>query len=307
MSSPGLIDVREVGKTYRGGVRALDGVTLSVAAGEVYGLVGPNGAGKTTLLRMMTGLVATTSGRVRVGDGRVDAGVGSLIESPAFYPSMSGRQNLTLLCTYWSLPARAAERALGQVGLSVRDGRRPYRQYSLGMKQRLGIAAALLGEPRIVVLDEPTNGLDPESIASVRDTVRGLRDRGCAVVLSSHLLGEVEQVADRVGILVSGHLIAEGTVDELGRRVRAHRGVDVEVDDADAALTAGRQHGLAATALAGGRVRFDLDDATQPWEVNAMLVAAGVHVNALAEVGDSLEETFFGLISESTPLERSRS
>lgn len=296
-----MMEVRNVAKTYRGDVHALDGVTLSVAAGEVYGLVGPNGAGKTTLLRMMTGLVSPTRGRVRIG---VDAGVGSLIEAPAFYPSMSGRQNLTLLCAYWAVPRQSADRALEQVGLSVRDGRRPYRQYSLGMKQRLGIAAALLGGPGVVVLDEPTNGLDPESIAAVRETVRGLRERRCAVVLSSHLLGEVEQVADRIGILSSGRLIAEGTARELGG---AHPHVEAIVDDPVAATAIGRQRGLVVAGQDGDRVTFDLGDATEAWEVTAMLVEGGVRVRALTEVGASLEEAFLGLISDAGALERSGS
>ncbi len=300
--STGLIEVREVAKTYRGDVRALDGVSLAVAAGEVYGLVGPNGAGKTTLLRMMTGLVAPTRGRVCIGKSGVDAGVGSLIEAPAFYPSMSGRQNLALLCTYGAVPRTAADRALEQVGLSAREGRRPYRQYSLGMKQRLGIAAALLGEPRIVVLDEPTNGLDPESIAGVRETVRGLRDRGCAVVLSSHLLDEVELVADRIGILSAGRLIAEGTAGELGRTPNR---VEALVDDPAAAATIGHRHGLAVAGRDGERITFELGQTTRPWEVTAMLVAGGVRVHAIAETGATLEATFFDLISDAAAFERS--
>lgn len=282
-------------------MRALDEVTLRVAAGEVYGLVGPNGAGKTTLLRALTGLVAPTSGRVRLGDGESTTVIGSLIESPAFYPSMSGHRNLTLLCAYWGLPREAADGALERVGLTTRDGRRPFRHYSLGMKQRLGIAAALLGDPGVVVLDEPTNGLDPEAIAGVRDIVRGLRERDCAVLLSSHLLGEVEQVADRVGVLASGRLVAEGTVDELRHRLRGRRRVEVEVDDPGRAAVAVRGLGLAVADDTGGRVLFELDDAIEPHDVNRVLVGAGLRVNALTEVGDSLEATFFGLVAGAVP------
>jgi ABC-2 type transport system ATP-binding protein len=308
MQATMLVDAHEVSKTYRGGdVRALDGVTLRVVAGEVYGLVGPNGAGKTTLLRTLTGLVAPTSGSVRIGGAESAAVIGSLIESPAFYPSMSGHRNLTLLCAYWGVRRTAADRALERVGLTTRDGRRSFRHYSLGMKQRLGIAAALLGDPGIVVLDEPTNGLDPEAIAGVRDIVRGLRDQDCAVLLSSHLLGEVEQVADRVGVLSAGRLVAEGTVDELRHTLRSRRWVEVEVDDPGTAAVVGLELGLAVVDDIGGRVRFELSDAIEPHEVNRMLVGAGVRVNAMAEVGDSLEATFFGLISDAVqPEERNR-
>lgn len=297
MQSPVLVDACEIGKTYRGGVRALDGVTLHVVAGEVYGLVGPNGAGKTTLLRALTGLVAPTSGSVRIRGAESDGVIGSLIESPAFYPSMSGHRNLTVLCHYWGVARSAADRALERVGLTTRDGRRSFRHYSLGMKQRLGIAAALLGDPGIVVLDEPTNGLDPEAIAGVRGIVRHLRDQGCAVLLSSHQLGEIEQVADRVGVLAAGRLVAEGTVDELRHLFRVHRWIEVEVDDPGRAAVVGQELGLTVTDEAGGRVRFELSDAIEPHDVNGMLVGAGVRVNALMQVGDSLEATFFGLVS----------
>lgn len=297
---PAMIDAREVGKTYRGDVRALDGVTLRVAAGEIYGLVGPNGAGKTTLLRTLTGLMAPTSGSIRTGAAESAAVIGSLIESPAFYPSMSGHRNLTLLCAYWGAPGAAADRALERVGLTTRDGRRSFRHYSLGMKQRLGIAAALLGDPGIVVLDEPTNGLDPEAIAGVRDIVRNLRDQGCAVLLSSHLLGEIEQVADRIGVLSAGRLVAEGTVAELRHTLRSRRWVEVDVDDARKATDVGLKLGLAVADGSGGRLRFELSDAIEPHEVNRTLVGAGIRVNAIAEIGDSLEATFFGLISDAT-------
>lgn len=307
LRSPMLIEAREVSKTYRGNVRALDGVTLHVAAGEVYGLVGPNGAGKTTLLRTFTGLVTSTRGGVRIGGPESAAVIGSLIESPAFYPSMSGHRNLTLLCAYWGVRGPAADRALDLVGLTKRDGRRAFRHYSLGMKQRLGIAAALLGDPEIVVLDEPTNGLDPEAIAGVRDIVRNLRDQGRAVLLSSHLLGEVEQIADRVGILSAGRLVAEGTIDELRHTLRARRWVEVDVDNPRKAAEVGRELGLAIADGVGGRVQFELNNEIGPHDVNRMLVAAGVRVNTLAEIGGSLEATFFGLITDTTqPDEKKR-
>lgn len=288
-----LIDARGLGKTYRRAVRALDAVTIGVAPGEVYGLVGPNGAGKTTLLRILTGLIAPTDGTVRIESGAV---LGSLIESPAFYPGVSGRRNLRLLCTYWGLDEAEADRVLETVGLTPRDGRRAYREYSLGMKQRLGIASALLGEPRIVILDEPTNGLDPEAISGVRDAIRELRASGCAVVLSSHLLGEVEQMADRIGVLSRGTLIAEGTVAEL--RGRARGALVIAVDDVAATLSIGRELGVEMHDD-GGVVRVELADGVVPHEINGRLVRAGVRVSSLTTIDGSLEAAFFNLLERS--------
>ncbi|WP_231637169.1 ATP-binding cassette domain-containing protein [Microbacterium sp. No. 7] len=299
---PTLIDAREVSKAYRGGARVLVDVTMHVAAGEVYGLVGPNGAGKTTLLRTLTGLVAPTNGSVRVGIPESRTIAGSLIEAPAFYPSLSGRRNLTLLCAYWGIDPSSADRALERVGLRGRDSRRPFRHYSLGMKQRLGIGAALLGDPAVVVLDEPTNGLDPEAIAGVRDIVRGLRDEGCAVLLSSHLLGEVEQVADRVGVLAAGRLVAEGSIDELRHRLRARRSAEVVVDDPDAATAVVRDAGLAIVDTLDRQLRIDLGETIEPHDLNRMLVGAGVRVSSLTEVGGTLEAAFFDLVSRAAPI-----
>lgn len=293
-----LIDVQAITKAYRRGVRTLDRVTLHVNAGEVYGLVGPNGAGKTTLMRILTGLSSATEGDVQIGSGRRAVTVGSLIESPTFYPSMSGRANLTLLCEYWGVRRGEADRALDRVGLSTRDRRRRYRHYSLGMKQRLGIAAALLGDPEIVVLDEPTNGLDPESIVGMRDLVRQLRDDGCAVLLSSHLLGEVELVADRVGILAEGRIIAEGGIDELRRGLAAGRWIDVEVDLPEPAKAVAQKLGLTPAAESGRRLRFLVAGSTESHELNRALVGAGIQVSALAEVRESLEAAFLELLAE---------
>lgn len=288
-----LVEAQGISKTYRGDVRALDDVSLRVASGEVYGLVGPNGAGKTTLMRVLTGLVAPTGGAFRIGPGAI----GSVIEAPSFYPSMSGRGNLTLLCDYWGLPRAAADGALDRVGLSARDRTRSYRHYSLGMKQRLGVAAALMGEPRVLVLDEPTNGLDPESIVNMRDIVRQVRAEGCAVLLSSHLLSEVEMVADRIGVLVAGRLVAEGGVAELRRALPSRRAVDLDVDDPDRAAVVAHGLGL-RTTTAGRQVRVTLTEAVEPHQLNAALVAAGIAVEALVGVRDSLEAAFLDLIAE---------
>lgn len=318
-----LVEAHALTKDY-GDVRALNDVTLHVKAGEVYGLVGSNGAGKTTLMRILTGLVAPTAGKFRVGNVERSANgarrlpnsaatstatssaaattapavtTGSLIEAPAFYPSMSGRANLRLLSDYWGVERSAADHKLDLVGLSSKDRRRPYRQYSLGMKQRLGVAAALLGNPAVVVLDEPTNGLDPESIVGMRDIVRKLRAGGAAVLLSSHLLSEVEQVADRVGVLSEGRLIAEGHTEELRLRLRAGRWLELEVNEPARAEQVVRGLGILADGATGTRLRVQLDGTLEPHAVNAALVAAGIQVNHLAEARGSLEATFLELLA----------
>lgn len=282
------IEVRSLVKRYRS-VTALDGVSLEVAPGEIYGLVGHNGAGKTTLMRILTGLIAPTS-----GTAAVRGTVGSLIESPAFYPSMSGLVNLQVLCDYWGLPQIEAGRALEVVGLSERDRQRPFRQYSLGMKQRLGVAAALLGQPPIVVLDEPTNGLDPQSVVDMRRVLRDLRAAGCAVLLSSHLLAEVEQVADRVGVLAKGRLVAEGTVGDL--RARGGAVVEAGVNDVDAAVAVARR--LKLVAEPGERALRVRLGRVPAHELNAALVAAGVEVALLRPVTESLEDAFLDIMTD---------
>jgi ABC-2 type transport system ATP-binding protein len=201
---------------------AADGVSLTVRRGEVYGFLGPNGAGKTTTLRMLLGLVRPTSGKATVlgyPPGAPDclARAGALVEGPGFYPYLSGRDNLRVLARYARLDDVAVEAALELVDLSGRAGDR-FRSYSLGMKQRLGVAAALLGQPELLILDEPTNGLDPAGMADMRNLIRALADQGHTVLLSSHLLGEVQQICDRVGVISSGRLLAETTVAELRGR-----------------------------------------------------------------------------------------
>ena len=214
-----LVQTRDLTKVYGGRITAVNRVALSVRRGEVYGFLGPNGAGKTTTLRMLVGLVRPTAGSATVlgkppGHPEALARTGVLIESPGFYPYLSGRDNLRVVARYAGVAGARVDDVLELVSLTDRAGDR-YAGYSLGMKQRLGVAAALLKDPELLVLDEPTNGLDPAGMRDMRALIRELGSRGHTVLLSSHLLGEVQQVCDRVGVISRGELIAESTVAEL--------------------------------------------------------------------------------------------
>lgn len=216
----GDLVVRSEALTKRYGNRlAVDGVTWSVRRGTVYGLVGPNGAGKTTLLRMVAGLVRGTSGQLEVGGAAVVSGVppvglGAMIESPGFIPHLSGRENLRHLARLSGLSDTAVEEVLARVCLRERAADK-YRTYSLGMKQRLGVAAALLGSPALLVLDEPTNGLDPSGVADMHVLIRELSREGVTVVVSSHALADVEQLCRDVAVMIDGQLVADAAVMDL--------------------------------------------------------------------------------------------
>jgi ABC-type multidrug transport system ATPase subunit len=275
-----------------GRVLAVDSVDLEVAEGDRYGFLGPNGSGKTTLVRMLLGLVYATSGEIEVLGrpvpkqvSEVLPEVGALVEGPAAYPHLSGRRNLALLDAAGKgggrrSRARRIEEALEQVGLAGID-RRPVKAYSLGMRQRLGIAAALLRKPRLLVLDEPTNGLDPKGIKEIRELLIKLNELGTTVFLSSHLLAEVEQLCTRIGVVDRGRLVLEGDV----RSMRAPTGrVLVETPDAAAAATLldGQLE-----ARDGNRLVIRHAD---PAKLNALLVAGGVRVSSINSERFSLEQ-----------------
>jgi ABC-2 type transport system ATP-binding protein len=287
--------------TKRYGERAaVDGVTLTVRRGEVYGFLGPNGAGKTTTLRMVLGLVRPTSGTATVlgrppGSPDTLRRTGALIEGPGFYPYLSGRANLRVMARYRGLGTRAADRAadgaLARVDLADR-GDDAFRTYSLGMRQRLGVACALLGRPDLLVLDEPTNGLDPAGVVAMRRLLVDLAAAGQTVLLSSHLLAEVQQVCDRVGVIAGGTLLHEGTVDQL------RGGAVLEVHGVPADRTA-----EVLTAVTGGPVGTGVDSRgnavlTVPAagvdvpDLTRNLVAAGVDVHGVAVRERALEDVF---------------
>lgn len=273
-------------------------LNLRVRYGETYGLLGPNGAGKTTTLRMLLGLTRPTSGEVGVLDqtpGPLSglSGVGALVETPAFYPYLSGRKNLELMARLSGIGQGSGddliESALRQVGMDKRASEK-FKKYSLGMKQRLGIASALLGEPEILILDEPTNGLDPRGVAEMRALIRGLGGRGSTVVLSSHMLGEVEQVCDRVGMMSRGRMVSEGSVSELRGQ---HEEVVVRAEPVEEALRVVREAGFEALGEpdADGVLRLAAAEGRVP-ELAERLVASGVRIHELRPERRSLEEAF---------------
>jgi ABC-2 type transport system ATP-binding protein len=285
-----VLETTDLTKRY-GDRLAVDAVSMTVRHGEVYGFLGPNGAGKTTTLRMSLGLVHPSSGSARVlgrptGDSAAIARVGALIEGPGFYPYLSGRANLQVMARYRGLPDTTVDQALERVDLADR-GRDRFKAYSLGMKQRLGVAAALMGEPELIVLDEPTNGLDPGGMADMRALIRDLARGGQTVLLSSHLLAEVEEICDRVGVISRGRLLEESTVAELrgGRRLR------VVATPTDRALAVGMRFTDNAE-LDGDAVLLDVSDDLTPDVVRA-LVGDGLDVREAVVTERTLEEVFF--------------
>jgi ABC-2 type transport system ATP-binding protein len=293
-------------KRFRGGQVAVDHVDLAVPPGSVYGFLGPNGSGKTTTIRMLLGLAFPTSGQAELlgvpmpsGVVQVLPRVGSLIEGPAFYPFLSGRDNLARIdaADRTADPRTATARisgALDRVGLLAAAAKR-FRNYSLGMKQRLAIAAALLMPRELVILDEPTNGLDPQGTREVRGLIREIAADGITVFVSSHLLAEVEQVCSHVGVMRTGRLVFQGPLDEL-RRTGAAR-VRVETSDPAAAVSVLRQLGLPDPQVAGAEVSAQVGDIPVE-KICADLVHAGVGVRGLGVVSPSLEDLFVGLTGE---------
>ena len=293
-------------KRFRGGQLAVDGVDLEVPRGSIYGFLGPNGSGKTTTIRMLLGLIYPTSGRHEVlgtpmpeGAVRVLPRVGSLVEGPAFYPFLNGQQNLARCdaADRTADPRTARQRidsALDRVGLLAAAKKR-YRAYSLGMKQRLAIAASLLQPRELIILDEPTNGLDPQGTREVRALVREIATEGTTVFVSSHLLAEVEQICSHVGVMRAGRLVFQDTLDGL-RRTGAAR-IRVETTDPQAAAEVLGKVGLADTRVTEAEVSAQLGDFL-PERLCAELVHAGVPVRGLATVRPSLEDLFVGLTGE---------
>jgi ABC-2 type transport system ATP-binding protein len=293
--------LRKEFRTRRGGHRvAVQGLDLAVPAGGVHGFLGPNGSGKTTTIRMLLGLARPTRGTMALFGQTVPQAlpavidrVGAVVESPKFAPNFSGRQNLQLLARSRSIPESRIDQVVETVGLTDRDQDR-YKSYSLGMKQRLAIAATLLKDPELLILDEPTNGLDPAGIREIRDTIRDLGEAGVTVLLSSHILAEVQQVCTSATIIGNGRLLASGDVDDLLGAGNVHRVVVEDQGAATSALTAkGFKVDRDGRYL---RVETDVDPAT----ITRTLGTAGVWLSEITPVRPDLETVFLELTAGET-------
>jgi ABC-2 type transport system ATP-binding protein len=290
------------GLTKRFGSRTVvDEVALSIPSGSVCGFVGPNGAGKTTTIRMLLGLIRPTAGSGTILGGRLTdpssylGKVGALIESPAFYPQLSGRDNLKALARLGQIPLSAIQPSIERTGMSARAGDK-YRSYSLGMKQRLGIAAALLAGPELLILDEPTNGLDPAGIVEMRGLIRSFADDGMTVLVSSHLISEIEQVCDYVVMIRAGRIVHQGSVAELQAAQQPDVLITPEHDDDLARLVkvleaagctvTGRSGEAGVAVTAAGLSAADL---------NRLATGNGITLRQLGEQARSLERAFFAL------------
>lgn len=297
-----MIQADRLTKRY-GAVTAVDDVSFEVRRGEIFGFLGPNGSGKSTTIGMLLGLVGPTAGSIGLfGRGPEECDVtlprvGAIIESPAFYPYLSGRRNLLALAHLRpGVSTQRIDEVIQLVGLSAAADRK-YSTYSLGMKQRLGIGWTLLHDPELLVLDEPTNGLDPAGMMEVRHLILQLAAEGKTIFISSHLLNEIEQVCDRVAIVQRGRLIAEGWVDEL---VHREPRLLVGVDAPERARDLVRAILPAAQVTVDGETLVITGAGVRPAELNAALVGAGFAVDELHTVQSSLEEAFLELTSGET-------
>ncbi len=299
VSTEGLA-VSTEGLTKRFGDRTVvDDLALAIPTGSICGFVGPNGAGKTTTIRMLLGLVAPTSGSGRVLGGSLDdpasylSRVGALIEAPAFYPQLSGRDNLRTLTRLGRLPAAVIDPVLDRVGLLHRAGDR-YRTYSLGMKQRLGLAASLLAGPDLLVLDEPTNGLDPAGIVEMRGLIRSLAGDGITVLVSSHLIAEIDHICDHVVVIRSGRLVHQGPAADLRAAQGRHLAIQPEHRaDAPRLLALLEEAGLAAQIDPHGEDVVVGGGAAAA--VNRLAMDHGIVLVQLVERRRTLEDAFFAL------------
>jgi len=291
-----MVETRGLTKHYGNGIVAVDRLDMRVRRGEVYGFLGPNGAGKTTTLRMLLGLIRPTAGSATVAGAAPGTpaslmNVGAIVESPAFYPYLSGRDNLRALAIYSGVAASRVDPALQQVELLPRAAHR-FSTYSMGMKQRLGIAAALIKDPELLILDEPTNGLDPQGMADVRGLITELGKGERTVLVSSHLLGEVEQMCTRIGVIRKGAFVAEGTIEDL----RGAATLTVRAAPAEAAMRVlVAEAGPDSVKVADDGAFSVTVDVARTAEINRKLVQAGVDVTELAAHERSLEDVFIEL------------
>ncbi len=303
MTNEAAVKTQKLTKTY-GDKVAVDGVDLVIPRGVAFGYLGPNGAGKTTLIRMLLGLTPATSGSMWLLGNQLPgerakalAKVGAIVEEPRFHDYLTGLENLRVAASVRGPKAYARiEASIERVGLSSRATDK-VRSYSLGMRQRLGIARCLLNDPELLILDEPMNGLDPAGIMEFRHLIRSFVAEGRTVVISSHLLDEIEKTCDAVAIVDRGHIVKQGTLDEM--RGKPSGEVTIEVGDIDTALgVLSRLECISSVETVGaGELKFDLKGDTKASLVNAALVAAGVLVERLEPSKATLEDEFLAVTS----------
>jgi lantibiotic transport system ATP-binding protein len=293
-----IIEVQRLSRRF-GVTQAVDQLYLQVPPGSIYGFLGPNGAGKTTTIRMLLGLIAPDDGSIHIfgrslKQNRLEilAHTGSLVEAPALFPHLTGRENLELIRRLTGGERKEISRVLA-VTVMDKDADRPVKEYSLGMRQRLGLAAALFGQPSLLVLDEPTNGLDPAGIHEIRELICRLPQEGVTVFLSSHLLNEVEQMATRIGIIQAGRLIFQGSPDELRSRFTDY--VSVTTDRLDETCRLLRQTGWQAAHRTNNHLTVPVNGYSDAAVINTELVKAGHQVYQLSLTHPSLEDIFLTL------------
>ena len=298
-------NLRKTYRTRRGLQVAVAGLDLRVPRGGVHAFLGPNGSGKTTTIRMLLGLITADSGEMRIFGQAVPRAlpdvigrVGAIVEQPRFFPAFSGRRNLQILAQGIGAPRTRVAEVLEEVGLGDR-GRDRFRTYSLGMKQRLAIAGTLLKDPELLIFDEPTNGLDPAGIHEIRATMRGLAERGKTVLVSSHILSEVQQVADTVSIIGRGRLLASGTVDDILAAADT-QAVRVGVAEPEHAADVLGRAGFTVTPAPYHQLLVRAPGGTAPWDparLTRLLAEQGLFLHELTPVRADLESVFLELTS----------
>ena len=298
-----LLETRDLVHSFSDDEAVLKGISLCVEEGSIYGFLGPNGAGKTTTLRLILGLLKKQEGSISVfGEEfakdrvRILRNIGSLIESPSIYGHLTASENLELLRKIYRVPKRRIQEALELVGLGD-TGKKRAGQFSLGMKQRLSIAIALLHEPQLLILDEPTNGLDPNGMIEVRELLKRLnRENGITILISSHLLSEIDKLVSHIGIIHKGRMMFQGTLDELKQKQQQSVSVIFETSDAERTREVLAAHD-ADVGFMDGKFRMPAMPRETVAQINRELVAAGVEVFEISVMRNDLERIFIDMVN----------
>ncbi len=298
------VETNQLSYSFKSGGSVLNSINLQVPKGSIYGFLGPNGAGKTTTLRLLLGLLKNQGGYIRIFDKQmrenriaVLRNIGSLIESPSLYGHLTAFENLQLLQKIYQCPAGRIDEVLQIVGLAT-TGKKRASSFSLGMKQRLSIAMALLNEPDLLILDEPTNGLDPNGIKEIRDLLKKLNMlKGISIIISSHLLSEVEKLVTHVGIISKGSMVFQGTLKDLKDKQKQTSGLTLETNHTDRAVSVLRSMQLDGT-IDGGRITLPIPSKEDIATLNNKLVHAGIDVYEMSVVKKDLETIFMELINQ---------